>query len=638
MAKANNHFNDLSSLDPAQQGLLMAALSSNKPIQQQNTLASSNLIDPNFSLDGMDPQMFLNGGTNAPLGNFEALDESPYLDFLDPNDPNFEFDYNEEDGEMIGELPCADELHDKRKSPEDKSDEDNENGGKRREGEDKQAKKPGRKPLTAEPTNKRKAQNRAAQRAFRERKEKHLKDLETKVGELEKNSESANHENGLLRAQVERLQVELREYRKRLSLNSTSNLGRSPPTSSSALNFLSSQANGNSNNNFQFEFPKFGSLPTTSFIETSSKPISPPASNGFNSPSNSGLNNAPGVLARNSSSGTMSPTTQSRQNGSFSAFPPTTTGSPQNQSGSDTQSQRQGSSSRIFQFNSASVSSDSPGSSSSVSQYGGANSSCGTSPEPCHNSPGTVNKDSTLDTINEQPTEPGETSFCDKLNMACGNVKDAIPRANSQSNATNYTGAVSTSTSIPAMSATATSNFDANAVRNFDWFAAQNGGSFDPVLFGDYREPQNAIVGDGDFTGGFFNDAMPAPMDFGSPFNWADLTAPTGLPTGFTPVILKTNPLEQADALQAGFDDVEEEVVPGENSNELLTCNKIWDKLQSRDDFKDGSLDIDGLCSELRAKARCSETGVVIDQHDVDQALQLLPANRVTSGNNGMSM
>lgn len=52
----------------------------------------------------------------------------------------------------------------------------------------------------------------------------------------------------------------------------------------------------------------------------------------------------------------------------------------------------------------------------------------------------------------------------------------------------------------------------------------------------------------------------------------------------------------------------------------MVVCNR--DKLQTRDDFKDGSLDIDGLCSELRAKARCSETGVVIDQKDVDSALE----------------
>jgi hypothetical protein len=60
------------------------------------------------------------------------------------------------------------------------------------------------------------------------------------------------------------------------------------------------------------------------------------------------------------------------------------------------------------------------------------------------------------------------------------------------------------------------------------------------------------------------------------------------------------------------------------------------DKLQDRDDFKDGSLDIDGLCSELRAKARCSESGVVIDQKDVDSALQRLPASMRTNSNPGL--
>jgi AP-1-like factor len=52
------------------------------------------------------------------------------------------------------------------------------------------------------------------------------------------------------------------------------------------------------------------------------------------------------------------------------------------------------------------------------------------------------------------------------------------------------------------------------------------------------------------------------------------------------------------------------------------------DKLQERKDFQDGNLDIDGLCDELRAKAKCSESGVVIDQKDVDAALGRLPAAR----------
>jgi AP-1-like factor len=52
------------------------------------------------------------------------------------------------------------------------------------------------------------------------------------------------------------------------------------------------------------------------------------------------------------------------------------------------------------------------------------------------------------------------------------------------------------------------------------------------------------------------------------------------------------------------------------------------DKLSNRPDFKDGTIDIDNLCSELRSKARCSESGVVVDHKDVEQALLRLPENQ----------
>jgi len=57
----------------------------------------------------------------------------------------------------------------------------------------------------------------------------------------------------------------------------------------------------------------------------------------------------------------------------------------------------------------------------------------------------------------------------------------------------------------------------------------------------------------------------------------------------------------------------------------------LRDKLQTNQDFKEGNLDIDGLCSELRSKARCSESGVVIDQKDVDEALKRLPAKKASN-------
>jgi AP-1-like factor len=56
---------------------------------------------------------------------------------------------------------------------------------------------------------------------------------------------------------------------------------------------------------------------------------------------------------------------------------------------------------------------------------------------------------------------------------------------------------------------------------NFDWLAQENGGQFDPQLFGDYREPQNNILSAED---SFFNDAIDA--DFFTPYN----IAPVGLP------------------------------------------------------------------------------------------------------------
>jgi AP-1-like factor len=415
---------------------------------------------------------------------------------------------------------------------------------------------------------KRKAQNRAAQRAFRERKEKHLKDLETKVGELEKASDATNHENGMLRAQVQRLQTELREYRKRLSLNSTG-LGRAPAVTSGFASLNTGY--GTSTNNFQFDFPKFGGLPGSHILDNgplakAKKPstTTPARSNSSgaslspktqlngtssNSPSvnpTGSLTGHPNGLPNSNASsstdinGLFSPMVNGVNSSSVFDYNTNTAGQSSRRSTDSSATQ-----SRVFQFNSGSSTSDSP-SASSVSQDG-MGSSCDTSPEPSHNSPITA-----LDTIKEggcgAVNPEGEVTFCDKLNMACGNLRNPIPRALSQSNGTP---AAAAATQSPAP------DF------GLDFLANQNGGQFDPTLFGDYRESQAAIVGDGDFTGGFFNDAFPL-ADFGSPFNIGDNN---------TPAIQKSNPLEEIERIQDGLDD---EVVPGEDPSQLLNCHKIW--------------------------------------------------------------
>ncbi|OAP54754.1 hypothetical protein AYL99_11202 [Fonsecaea erecta] len=627
-------------LSSEQQEILMAALNANNSPKQSTSNTQKN-TPQNFNFT---PNM-----SSAPgSGNLEFSDDSPFLDFdpdADFGDDSFDFDEN---SRMIGEIPgepAAADLHDKRKSVDGK-DEDDEGGGKRREGEDKTAKKPGRKPLTSEPTSKRKAQNRAAQRAFRERKEKHLKDLETKVEDLEKASESANHENGLLRAQVERLQVELKEYRKRLSWISSNGLNRSQP--------VTAVQNRNPNgNDFQFEFPKFGDLPpmpsTKLFGKSSiqkqqggsvgrspSVPTpgaTPSSQNAASRRSTSASQNQPtryGSMSQSPIGNTFTASPQSQQqeqqgsvdslSGLFSPsileasrhaslggyFPKSAVSAYNVTSQSNRGSLDNGAMNSMpgLYSNSSISNSDSP---SSSTESHNAISSIGTSPEPSLNSPANKLTEYNLNPISEEHQAPfgGKDYLCDQLQLACGCAEDPIPPILKMSNE-NPLGYVNEP------------GFDVNGI---NWLAQQNNNTFDPILFGDYREAQDNILSQ-DF-GAFFNDAYPLP-DLGSPLhNYSDV-APESVP--------KIDLLKQVDEAQNG----NEEVVP--DNEKPMTCNKIWsvtppldlsedsnvthrDRLQSMEKFRNGEIDIDNLCSELRAKAKCSEGGAVVDKKDVEKIL-----------------
>jgi AP-1-like factor len=47
------------------------------------------------------------------------------------------------------------------------------------------------------------------------------------------------------------------------------------------------------------------------------------------------------------------------------------------------------------------------------------------------------------------------------------------------------------------------------------------------------------------------------------------------------------------------------------------------ESIKSRPELQNASdLEMDALCKELRTKAKCSETGPVIDQRDIDAALE----------------
>lgn len=218
-----------------------------------------------------------------------------------------------------------------------------------------------------------------------------MKDLENKVEELEKLSETANNENAALRAQIERMTTELNEYRKRVSLLSN---GR-PVHQGPAAPWGSLFVNNLNDVNFQFEFPKFGSLPGP---PTTNPKKSVPATkqNGADhrSPSEQSQD---GISPGNTTSYNRAMDSQTKEDlANFSGLftPPLSNGS--------------------NTVNGSSVSHDSPynmgtttssPSASSNSNMGGPSSSCGTSPEPFTQSPMGFKPLDTLATIGEeQPT------------------------------------------------------------------------------------------------------------------------------------------------------------------------------------------------------------------------------------------
>lgn len=477
---------------------------------------------------------------------------------------------------------------------------------------------------------------------------------------MAKAQEADKHENGILRAQVERLQAELKEYKKRMSM-STAGISQSPPGSSGVG---SRRSNSNPQSDFQFDFAKFGGLPGSQLfgaqptdtnmqqsvsstqlkrekpasppVNTSTAPVSftqhvspmtrntnlnsvgqSPASNNNNNNSSNGSVNGfnstlPQMQATDSFEGLFSPSILSGNNAFFESPKPT----PAAQNGDNGTDSNSGIA-RVFRFNSGSTSSNTASpSTSSLSQYN-ANSSCGTSPESSHESPSSDN--------NKQ--NGNGNAFSTNNNSASPPLADF-------------------------------NNTSLNNVPNLDWFATQNGGQFDPVLFGDYRESQDAIVGDGDFNSGFFNEALP--YDFGSPLNFADFASPKNQ-AQVTPA--SQNFLAQVEKARDGDDDdgLEQRIqqqnqqqpkpqhqggqISLSKAEEMLNCNTIWyvysscrdssvhapannvssrSQLQQNRDYQDGKFDLDGLCSELRAKAKCSESGVTVPSEYVDAAFKKL--------------
>lgn len=467
--------------------------------------------------------------------------------------------------------------------------------------------------------------------------------METRVSELAKAREADQHENGLLKAQVDRLQGELKDYRKRLSLNGHAGRG-SPPSSTYGSQSRSNTLSTNGQNNFQFDFPKFGGLPSSQFLPNASQngsannsdrgSATPPVKN--QSPGanvNFNISAQQPILSRANSAGTgLSP--NSLQSGGSNAgspansanlsnaatynFAPYSTNDnmhgfattlPQmsggnndpfgdlfspsilktvNQSGDNYFNTNQQNASaavttvnsggdstagipdnRVFRFNSTSNTSDSASpSASSLSQWnanGTANSSCGTSPEPSHESP--LNKDKPNDTYEKSSLQ----------------------------NTYNINSAASTNNSFMS-NQYANNNFGAFDLSNSNSaYNVPQLDSFDPVLFGDYRDTsQDNMFGGTDFNNDFFNDALnqSAPIDYSSPSNLFGIlqTLPQPSPQTSNNPGPSRNLMAEMDKTRDGGDDdyglpasLQQNPQPQQttatkkdSTGKLISCNNIW--------------------------------------------------------------
>lgn len=293
--------------------------------------------------------------------------------------------------------------------------------------------------------------------------------------------------------------------------------------------------------------------------------------------------------------------------------------------------------SRVFRFNSGSGSGSGTNSNQSPSvpslTHYNTNScntsSCGTSPESANSPPSDVNKTGVND-FNDiyslKPVNSNNTQSKHFIDVRFERKADKIAESAQNGGLTNA--------STPG----------------FDWLATQNGGQFDPVLFGDYRESQDAIVGDGDFNSGFFEAAFP--YDLNTPFAMNDFSSPKSAQQ----TSASANLLAEVEKCREGGDDdmYLPQQAPTQQSQQqinemslkaaekMLNCNTIWcvdpkannpfidtntsprSQLQSNQDFKEGKFDLDNLCAELRAKAKCSESGVTVPSEYVDAAFKKL--------------
>lgn len=424
----------------------------------------------------------------------------------------------------------------------------------------------GRKPTDSLPKSKRTAQNRAAQRAYRERKEKRMKDLEDKVQSLEDETNKANSESDFLRAQVNMLKNELLKYR---GNNDFLDLELNLPTSVGKL----------SNPNTKGHVPNF---------DKSNHQVRSSDSSDFSD-------------------------LRSNSNSSVDYSPDTELSSNDNVKGGD------GSINRI-PLNSNNSSNQIPdlvsGSSSSTSPL----------------------NDNIINSPNERGKfEEQSDPFCSTLNEACGTKQSPIPKDKRGQKEFDYYNAKSPFSNLfnsPNYLNENGENGGNGDYNNTDFFNDdffnndQSGFNFNLSKKNENNDPLS-FLNDNNFDVNLaFNENDDSKLD--NLVNEESAYDPLKDQTNTTDFnvndFLKSSEPFQHDQYKVqettnsnnNNDDDDDDVVPA--PDKTYKCSEIWDRITSHPRYTD--IDIDGLCSELKVKAKCSERGVVINASDVTSLIE----------------
>ncbi|CCF57531.1 hypothetical protein KAFR_0C05400 [Kazachstania africana CBS 2517] len=443
------------------------------------------------------------------------------------------------------------------------------------------ASKSSRTELDQEAKLKRTAQNRAAQRAFRERKERKMKELEAKVDHLSNIQKQNEIESEFLRSQLITLVKELKKYR--------------PETAndSQVLNYLAKHENGNFNenlskkSNFSFAFPWDDNNATTDKSDN----LNTTTNNNIPSPDNSPVTASNDKKNYPSSVSSIEPLNQNNNNNISSLSP--------------SLDDNDGISPSINWLDNMLHTEDLFNEQlSSFSNTPISRNDSNESKNPMTDSQLISNEFNFEDQFDEKVTD-----FCIKMNQVCGTRSNPIPKkSTSNLPSTESTPLFTNTFDSPSFGQLNIQNIESTNSDNTnnDTTPDDNGifSFLNPSLaFPSSTSPENSLS-DGSINNNIDNNNNSSLNNFRDTSIFDDFLKHEAEPS-------------VEDLINEEIDDIND-VVPSKDKN-LLRCSEVWDRITAHPKYSD--IDIDGLCGELMAKAKCSEKGVVVNAEDVQSAL-----------------